>query len=397
MNKEQAIKALLDAMNGFHGRFKKIYGQVAMRIDDETYLTTGGNKLLSEIVEDDLIICDISDGDIAQIFRKRPDINAFIFGCSQDTVEVSNELDVLPCSLEDIAQLAGPEIPITLDAKPETLLAHLRDCKVCLVKGVGAVAVSSDVRGVVSNLHILHKACEAYLHGKMLGGQKPLDAGVATWLKETYKNNYLDTNEASHVEYIGHDEDEFAQRTDIIEYGKHLIKDDLAYGCAGDLSVRFGENEMLISPSSMDYFDIRIEDVVKIDIDSLEYGDQRVPSSDAEIHAAMYKALPGCNAIIHTHSNACSVFAACEAGFAISDPNMQALIGDIKIVPYTPDAPDSTIANLLSTLSTTHAAILPHHGTIFYGPSLELVYEIAKSVEMLARNILQYDAKPEEI
>ena len=396
MNKETAVKSMLDALKGFHGRFKLIYGQVALRIDKETYLMSGGNKLFSEIVEDDLVICDIKDGDFADIFRSRPDINAFIFGCSPDTVTASNELDSLPTMLEDAAQLAGPSIPVASDSTPSSILTCLTSSNICFVKGTGAVAVGADTKDVVSGLHILHKACEAYIHGKMLGGNKPLDEKIAAKLKEEYTKNYIPTNdETAQVTYVGIDSDDFDQRNEVVDYGKNLIRDDLAYGKGGNVSMRLNEHEMLISPSSMDYFDTHVEDIVRVDIDTLEYGEQRIPSSDAALHAKMYQELPGCNAIIHTHSNACSVFAACEAGFAIPDENMRQLIGDVKVISYAPDDAELTINNTIETLSDTHAAIMPHHGAIFYGPSLEIVYEIAKSVEMVARNLLQYDVKAE--
>ncbi len=397
MTKETAITSLLNAMKGFHGRFKKIYGQVALRINDETYLMSGGNKLLSAIVEDDLVICNINDGDFAAIFRTRPDINAFIFGCSQDTVNVSNELSSLPTMLEDAAQLAGAKIPVADNSTPNEILICIDNSDICLIKGVGAVAVGRTAKNAVSALHILHKECEAYLHGKMLGGAKAFDTNLANKIKEEYATDYVPTNDSTkQVDYIGFEEDDFELRNKVIEFGKSLVKEDLVFGTGGNLSMRTGDNEMLISPSSMDYFDTHVEDIVHVSIDDLEYGKQRTPSSDATLHAKMYQFLPGCNAIIHTHSNACSVFAACEAGFAISDPNLQQLIGDVKIVPYKPDDQRATIVDTLAVLSDTHAAILPHHGAIFYGPSLEIVYEIAKSVEMMARNLLQYDVKNNE-
>lgn len=397
MTKETAIETLLNAMKGFHGRFKKIYGQVAMRINEDTYLISGGNKLLSGIVEDDLVICDISNGDFAAIFSCRPDINAFIFGCSPDTVEVSNEVASLPTMLEDAAQLAGDSIPVADNSTPNEILIRLDKSDICLIKGIGAVAVGKTAREAVAALHILHKECEAYLHGAMLGGGKELDPDLANKLKTDYAKSYVPTNDSSkQVDYIGFEEEDFDVRNEVIEFGKNLIKDDLVFGTGGNLSRRYGDNEMLITPSSMDYFETHVEDIVRVDINELDYGKQRIPSSDTALHAKMYQFLPGCNAIIHTHSNACSVFAACEAGFAISDPNLQQLIGDVKVVPYTPDDPRATLVNTLAVLSDTHAAILPHHGAIFYGPSLEMVYEIAKSVEMIARNLLQYDAKTDD-
>lgn len=397
MTTEQGIKTLLDAMKGFHGKFKKMYGQVALRLDEDSYLTSGSNILLSAIKEDDLSICDINSGDLGIIFRKRADINAFIFGCSPDTVEVSNEVNALPVALEDMAQLSGSTVPIAADTTPGSLLVSLRNSDLCLIKGVGAVAISKNIKGAVASIHILQKSCEAYVHGKMIGGLKPLDENQAAWFQETFHSNYLDTNEESHVNYVGFNEDRFKLRAQLVDYGKQLIMDDLAYGKGGNLSIRSSvdNNHMLISPSSMDYFEIGPEDIVLVDLDTLEYGDQRIPSTDAELHAEMYRNLPGCNAIIHTHSNACGVFAACEAGFAMTDPNLQQIIGDIKVVPYTPEDQELTRTNILATLRETHAAILPHHGAIFYGPSLELVYEIAKSVEMMARNLLKYDTKIE--
>lgn len=397
MTTEQGIKTLLDAMKGFHGKFKKMYGQVALRLDEDRYISTASNALLSAIHAEDLLICDINSGDLGMIFRQREDINAFIFGCSSDTVEVSNEVDVLPVALEDMAQLSGSGIPVASDATPDALLAALKDSSVCLIKGIGAVAISKNAKGAVASAHILQKSCEAYTHGKMLGGLNPLDENIAAWFQETFRSNYLDTNDESHVNYVGFNEDRFNLRAQLVDYGKQLIRDDLAYGKGGNLSIRSSvdENHMLISPSSMDYFEIGPEDTVLVDLDTLEYGDQRVPSTDAELHAEMYRNLPGCNAIIHTHSNACGVFAACEAGFAMTDPNLQQIIGDIKVVPYTPEDQELTMSNTLATLNETHAAILPHHGAIFYGPSLDIVYEIAKAVEMMARNLLKYDSKIE--
>ena len=397
MTKETAITSLLDAMKGFHGQFKKIYGQIALRINEDTYVMSGGNKLISDIVEDDLIICDINDGDLAAIFHCRRDVNAFIFGCSPDTVAVSNEVTSLPTMLEDAAQLAGHRIPVADNSTPNELLIRLEDSDICLIKGIGAVAVSSTAKGAVSAMHILHKECEAYLHGKMIGGGIPLNEELADKLKLDYINTYIPTNDSSkQVDYIAFREDDFDIREEVIDYGKRLINDDLVFGTGGNLSRRVGENEMLITPSSMDYFDTHVEDIVRMDIGDMDYGKQRVPSSDVELHAKMYQFLPGCNAIIHTHSNACSVFAACEAGFAITDPNLQQLIGNVKVVPYSADDPRQTMVDTLAVLSDTHAVILPHHGALFYGPSLEIVYEIAKSVEMLARNLLKYDAKSED-
>ena len=148
---------------------------------------------------------------------------------------------------------------------------------------------------------------------------------------------------------------------------------------------------MLITPSSMDYFDIKIEDIVRVNINTLEYGDGRYPSTEMRIHAKAYRELPDCRAMIQTRSNAISTFAACEAGFALGEGELQDLIGDIKVTDYEEPGSDALANTVVSTLKDTHACIIPHHGAVFYGPSLEVVLAIAEAVELKARNLLGFN------
>lgn len=396
MDTNTGCTILLNALKGFHGNIKIIYGQAALRLDDDTYLNTGSNKLFSAITEEDIEVCDINSGDLGVIFRKRTDVEAFVFGCSPDMVAASNAEEDMPVALEDLAQLVGYSVAVIDSINPDRILQGLKNNGLCFVKGIGAISVASSMKEAVAKINILEKSCEAFNYGKKLGGVVSLDRTVAQNIRDHYSSKYMYINDESHVDYVGFDEELFGVRSNLIDYGKNLVKESLVYGSGGNISLRLNDEDMLITPSSMDYFDIGIEDIVQLSIDALEHGKQRVPSSDAGLHAMMYKSLPGCNAIIHTHSNACSTFAACEAGFAMTDPKLQQIIGDVKVVPYIPDNKDEFNNKLLDTLNTTHAAILSHHGTIFYGPSLEVVFEIAKSVELMARNLLNFNAPAEE-
>ena len=106
----------------------------------------------------------------------------------------------------------------------------------------------------------------------------------------------------------------------------------------------------------------------------------------------MYRRLPDCEAIIHTHSNGISVFAACEAGFALGEGELQELIGDVRAARPAPAGTAEQAAAAADTLMSTHACILPHHGAVFYGPSLDVVFAIAEAVEAKSRNLLNFDS-----
>lgn len=382
----------MDALKGIHGKFKKLYGQAALRLDQDSYLFTGGNKLLSETTEADLVMCDIKTGGIGEIFRSRPDINGILFGVTMDLVTVSDRDEPLRTALEDLAHLTGAELKVSQDTDPASIVGALEDTTVCLVKGAGGIATGSNIRKAVAGMQILEKACEAEVHGKLLGGTVALDRELAESIREDFRSDYVNRNEEQSVPFVGFEEEEFALRVRLIETGKELVRQDLIYGSWGNLSVRYGEDEMLITPSSMDYFTIKPEDIVRMNINTLVYGEQRIPSSESSMHAALYRTIPDCGAVIHTHSNAMSVFAACEAGFALSNPEVRTVIGDVLVTGKAKPATPELAAAVCETMKKTHNAVIPHHGAVFIGPSIEVAYRIAEAAEIKARNILGYDA-----
>ena len=392
MTRDQAATMMTKALNGFHGKFKAMYGQLCVRVDKNTFLSTGGNKILAEITEDSYELCDINSGDLGEIFTRRSDINAILFGCTADAVAVSENAEVIPVTLEDLARLTGSELKVIPDASVANILAALKDSSVCLIKGTGAIAVGSNSRKAVAGIQIVEKACEAEVHGKMLGGTVPIEKALADGFRKDFLSDYINRNEEPFAEYFKYDEEEFAVRSSLIEHGKDLVKRDLSYGSWGNLSVRLNDDEMLITPSSMDYFDIKIEDIVKVNIHTLDYGNQRVPSTEVRMHAAAYRNFPDCKAIIQTRSNAISVFAACKAGFTLGEGELQELIGDVKVTEYALPGTEELGEAVVSTFSDTHACIIPHHGAVFYGPSLDVVLAIAEAVEMRARNLLSFDS-----
>ena len=391
MTTDQGSILMLNAIKGFHGRFKKMYGQISLRLDKDKYITTGGNKILSELTEDSFLVCDINTGDLGEIFRRCPDINAFIFGCSADTVKVSERDSDVPVALEDLAMLTGPALRIIPDVAPKTVVSLLRDTSVALVKDSGAIACGSNLKKAVAGIQIVEKACEAEVHGELLGGTSAIPAELANKYKKRFAGSYVNINDEAQAGYTVSFENEFDLRNQLIEYGEELVKNDLSYGSWGNLSVRLNDDEMLITPTSMDYFEIRIEDLVKVNIHTLEYEkNQRVPSSETRMHAYVYSSFPECGAVIHTHSNGMSVFAACEAGFAIGDPVMHDLIGDVLVTRAEESESPALAEAVAETFTRTHAAVIPHHGAVFCGPSLEVVFAIADAVEQKARNLLNF-------
>ena len=105
-------KQLLEnGSKGFRSGYSKVYGQIAMRLDDSFYLLTKENIILSEINKDtDIDVCDINTGDLGVLFNTRKDINAFVFACTETSVKVSEGMNFLRSSLDDFSEIVGPSI-----------------------------------------------------------------------------------------------------------------------------------------------------------------------------------------------------------------------------------------------------------------------------------------------
>jgi L-fuculose-phosphate aldolase len=85
---------------------------------------------------------------------------------------------------------------------------------------------------------------------------------------------------------------------EIAHYGRRLITDGLAYGTAGNLSCRVGDN-VIISPTSIPYEDVEPDDlwVLSLDGDVVRDGTAG-PSSETPFHLAIYAATKAA-AVVH--------------------------------------------------------------------------------------------------
>ena len=93
------------------------------------------------------------------------------------------------------------------------------------------------------------------------------------------------------------------EREQVVEYGKKMVELGLTVGTFGNLSVYSPkENLMAISPSGMDYFLTKPEDVVVLTPDGEKVDGDAKPSSEYDMHRIFYQKRPGINAVVHTHS-----------------------------------------------------------------------------------------------
>lgn len=396
MDINTAKEALLKRSNAFQERYFTAYGQLVLRVNEETYISSRENLRLSKLTEKDFDLFDINTGDIGRIFSSRDDINAIVFICTEAAVRFSKENQIMRPALDDLAQIIGPDVTVCPDGTARTLLKALRNRRGCFIQGSGIIAVGDTIEEAIAGARILEKSAEAEIYSGKLNGLQYLDPTTAQELHKYYDGSYSKVNQKEKVDFISSGAEEFQLRNRIIDCGKDMSRSELVQGSWGNISLRLNPDTMLITPSGMDYFSIRTEDIVRMNIHDLKYGMQRKPSSEYRLHAALYRRYPECNAIIHTHSNGISAFAAAHAGFRISEPPMDQLIGDMHCSEYRTPGTDELCDSIMEAIKGSHACIIANHGAIFCGNDLDVTLAIANAVESRACNLLGFGQRAEE-
>lgn len=396
MDINTAKEALLKRSNAFRERYFTAYGQLVLRVNEETYISSRENLRLSKLTEKDFDLFDINTGDIGRIFSSRDDINAIVFICTEAAVRFSKENQIMRPALDDLAQIIGPDVTVCPDGTARTLLKALRNRRGCFIQGSGIIAVGDTIEEAIAGARILEKSAEAEIYSGKLNGLQYLDPTTAQELHKYYDGSYSKVNQKEKVDFISSGAEEFRLRNRIIDCGKDMSRSELVQGSWGNISLRLNPDTMLITPSGMDYFSIRTEDIVRMNIHDLKYGMQRKPSSEYRLHAALYRRYPECNAIIHTHSNGISAFAAAHAGLRISEPPMDQLIGDMHCSEYRTPGTDELCDSIMEAIEGSHACIIANHGAIFYGNDLDVTLAIANAVESRACNLLGFGQRAEE-
>lgn len=185
--------------------------------------------------------------------------------------------------------------------------------------------------------------------------------------------------------------DETRARELLVEYGLKLQSAGLVQGTWGNLSILLDDEYMVCTPSGRDYNHLTPSDMVKVNIDTLEYEGDIKPTSEKMFHARIYKEHPDAGAVVHTHSTYSCVYATVGKTMKITDKDSITKIGNkIKCAKYALSGTKSLCENILSVLTEdSKGCFMAHHGMVCYGPNMEGAFDNALLIESTAAAIIE--------
>ena len=177
------------------------------------------------------------------------------------------------------------------------------------------------------------------------------------------------------------------ERNLVVEYGKKLVTENLTDGTGGNISIYDPEQGLMcISPSGMDYFSIKPEDVVVMNLDGEIVDGDKKPSSEKDLHIQMYKHKPGMTATVHTHSMFCTVLACLgEPIYSVHYVLADAATDVVPVTPYLTYGSKELAVAAAETIGDAKATLLANHGFISVGKDINDAFGIARECEWVAQ------------
>jgi L-fuculose-phosphate aldolase len=174
-------------------------------------------------------------------------------------------------------------------------------------------------------------------------------------------------------------------RQNLIQHARLLNDSGLTQGNSGNISVRC-EGGLLITPTGIPYHQLEALDLVKLNLSGDIIEGDKLPSSEWHFHCAIMKARSDTNAIVHTHSTHCTALA-CTGRDIPAFHYMVAVAGgkNIRCAAYATYGTEQLADNAVSALENRTACLLANHGSLALGTSISKAFQLAQSIEELAK------------
>ena len=173
---------------------------------------------------------------------------------------------------------------------------------------------------------------------------------------------------------------------DVLAAAKHMLAVGLVEGTAGNISGRLEDGNVCLTPSSVDYEAMTLDDLVIVDLEGEVLKGHRSPTTEKDLHLSVLRLYPELGAVIHTHAVYATMFAlAHESIPAVIEEVVVYVGGDIPCCEYKGTGSRDLGDEVARHLGDRGAALLANHGLVTCGKDPAQALHHAALVERTAK------------
>ncbi|HWW43460.1 MAG TPA: class II aldolase/adducin family protein [Acidimicrobiia bacterium] len=169
---------------------------------------------------------------------------------------------------------------------------------------------------------------------------------------------------------------------------KEMLRTNLVQGTAGNLGARLPDGNAVLTPSSLDYMDMTLDDLVVCDLDGNVLEGTRGPTSEKALHLSALRQHDNIGATMHCHAKFATMFALTRQPIPAVIEEFDVFVGgDVEVADYKTTGTDELAAEVASRVGEKAAVLMANHGLFAVGKDPKDVLHIAGLVERTAEII----------
>ena len=268
------------------------------------------------------------------IYERRPDIKAIIHAHPPALVSFSivrqiPNTNIIPQAKNVCGPIgyAGYALPGSEELGGSIAKVFDESYNAVIMENHGTVVGGKDLRDAFQRFETLELCGRTIINGKTIG--EPV------YLEDSDIDEFEDQipHLQPEMEQVTYPPDEREIRESIVKIVKRACEQGLMISSYGTVSVRWKNNDFLITPTDVPRWDLTREDIVQIKDEKREPG--KLPSRGVWLHQEIYKRNPEVNSIILTQSPYLMAFGVTGSKFDVRTiPESWIFLQDVPNVPF---------------------------------------------------------------
>jgi len=171
----------------------------------------------------------------------------------------------------------------------------------------------------------------------------------------------------------------------VLWVAKEMLRTSLVEGTAGNLGARLPDGNAVLTPSSLDYRDMTLDDLVVTDLDGNVLEGERSPTTEKALHLSALRLHDDIHATMHCHARFATMFAVTRQPIpAVIEEVVVYVGGDVEVADYRTTGTDELADEVAKRVGDRAAVLMANHGLFAVGPTPKEVLHTAALVERTA-------------
>jgi L-fuculose-phosphate aldolase len=174
-------------------------------------------------------------------------------------------------------------------------------------------------------------------------------------------------------------------KEELLWVAKESLRTNLVHGTAGNFSARLPDGNVVLTPSTLPYETMEVDDLVVTDLEGGVVEGARGPTTEKALHLACLRRYDDVHAVIHCHAKYCTMFALTRQTIPCVIEEVEVFVGgDVPVAAYEMTGSQELADEVSKWVADRAAVLMANHGLLTVGKSPKDALKIANLVELTA-------------